>query len=224
MPAGITIWNDSNAVQITDARPNPVLIQKGAITTTTNTISGAPLATSMATFSYTRPSTDSYPIMAIRPSDFTALIGVGPPSSLSWSWIFLSTQAVGTTIDYWLFDAKSVLTSSQLFEIYDTSGNITFSLAEKPMRIRSVNTGTFGAIATTFTFDAGRTYATMLTRWTERLLYRAINNTTQQFGFGVAGVTSGVRYGSVPFSTVSGDTTPTIFGAYQMVVIDVTGY
>lgn len=229
MPAGITIWNDSNTVQITDTRSNPVLVQKGTMTTVTNTVSGAPLATSMASLTYTRASSDTYPMLAIRPSGLTGLRGIGfagtgLPSSLTWTWELLSTQAVGTAIDYWLFDLKLPLTSSQLLEIYDTSGNITFSLAEKPMRVRSVNTGTLGAITSTVTFDSGRTYAMMLTRWTERLLYRAINNTTQVFALGVAGATNGMQIGSVPLSVVSGDATPTAFGDYQIVVMDVTNY
>jgi hypothetical protein len=230
MPAGLTIWNDGGTVQITDSLVNPVLIQKGTITTVTNTQAGAPSAASMASFSYTRPNSSTYPMLAIRPSGLTGLTGIGfvengTPTSLTWVWDFLSTQAVGTTIDYWLFDLKPTPTSSKLFEIYDTAGNLAFSLAEKPMRIRSVLTGTLsGPGTTTTTYDTGRTYASLLTRWTERLLYRALPNNTQQFLLGVAGATNGVQVGSFLLVATPGDSTPTLFGDYQVVVMDVTNY
>lgn len=225
MPAGLEIRNDSGTIQLTENRANPVLIQKGTITTVTNTFAGAPLAASMATFSFTRPNTNTFPMLAIRSTGLTGLVGIGPHTSLTWTWTFLSAQAVGTTIDYWLFDAKPTLASSKLFEIYDAAGNLAFSLAEKPMRVRSVLTGSSPPVtATTTTLDTGRTYASMLVRWSERLLYRALPNETQQSILGVAGATNGVQLGSLLIANLAGDATPTQFGGYQVVVMDVTNY
>jgi hypothetical protein len=225
MPAGLEIINDSGTIQITESRANPVLIQKGTITTVTNTFSGAPSATSMATFSFTRPNTSTYPMLAIRPTGLTGLVGIGPPTSLTWTWTFLSAQAVGTTIEYWLFDFKPTLTSSKLFEIYDSAGTLAFSLAEKPMRIRTVLSGSSPPVtAQTTTLDTGRVYAGMLVRWSERLLYRSLPNNTTQSIMSIAGATDGIQVGSFLIATLAGDATPTQFGAYQVVVMDVTNY
>lgn len=225
MPTGIQIINDSGSVQISTDMKNPVLKASGNLTTVTNDISGAPLVTSKATFSYTRPSTSHHPILAIRPTGRTFLLGIDGHTGLNWTWTFLSAQAVGTTIPYWLFDKDEALPASGLFEIYDASGNRFFNLNSKPMRIRDILTGTAGSIlAQSNTYDAGRTYAASINRWAEHKIYRALPNNTDLYGIGVAGITDGMQTQALRFATTPGDDTGVIYGERSILVIDVTNY
>lgn len=226
MPAGITSWSDAGSVQITDARQNPVVVASGNMTTVTNTKSGAPLPTSMASITYTRPSTDSYPIVAIRPSAQTMFYGIDTTGGLTWKWEYLSNQAVGTSIPYWIFDRKSTIASSQLFEIYDSAGTRTFSLAEKWLRMRAIISGDMDVAAWTedHTYDTGRTYAAAFCRWSESARYRVRDDETDIYGLGIHGITNGVRSSAVPIYTAAGDATPSPFLLRQVLVMDVTNY
>ncbi len=226
MPAGITCWNDSGAVQITDARQNPVVVASGNMTTATNTLSGLPLPTSMASVSYTRASTDAWPIVAIRPTAQTMFYGVDTSGGLTWKWEFASNQAVGTSIPYWIFDRKATIGASQLFEIYDTAGTRTFSMAEKWLRITDIISGDMGVAAETedFTYVSGRTYAAAFARWSESARYRVRDDETDIYGLGVHGITNGIRTSAVAMSTVAGDATPSPFLERQLLIMDVTNY
>ena len=83
------------------------------------------------------------------------------------------------------------------------------------MRIRTVLSGSSPPVNAQTTLDTGRTYAGMLTRWSERLVYRVLPNNTQQSILGIAGATNGIQVGYA---------TPTIFGNYEVVVMDVSNY
>lgn len=226
MVAGFQAWTDSGSIQITENLVNPVLVASGNATTVTNTIPGAPLIVSNVQISYTLPSSANYPMVALRPSDQTVFHGVNK-SGLTWTWYFLSMQAVGTSIPYWIFDKKDVITESKLFEIYNSSGTRVFSLAEKPLRIRDVMSGTMGGTAlwtSVRTFESGRTYAAMPCRWSEQAIYRSRPDETEIYGLGFQGSTDGLTLSNTQLVNVSGNSTPSPFTAYQVVAIDVTNY
>lgn len=226
MAAGFQCWTDSGFIQITEGVANPVLVQSGSVTTVTNTIPGAPLIASVATISYTAASSDHHPLCAVRPNGPAVLLGVSR-SGLVWTWTYLSTEAVGSSLAYWIFDLKTDVPASGLFEIYNAAGQRVFSAAQKPLRIRDVITGTMGstlAWTNTSTYDSGRTYAAMPARWSEQAVYRALPDETSQLALGVSGATNGITRSAVELVRTTGDSTPSPFTATEVIVIDVTHY
>lgn len=227
MAYGLELINDLGSLSITEKYRNPILAQSGNMTT--QTLSNGTNFSSYAEVSYTRNSLAELPILAIRPSGATALLGIADSDTLTWTWIFYSTLAAGQSIPYWLFaDEEPVDADSWGMHIFDASGNRIYSTAEKPMRMIDLNTPTvpntsIGSVS--YTYTAGRTYAAALVRWAENSSYILMTDETK-FRWGcVTGITDGIAVTGFHAQTNSGNTpSPADWTTMRVPIIDVTNY
>lgn len=223
MAFGLEFINDAGSMCISENYKNPIVVASGSATT----VSASPFAaTSKFTVTYTRSSLDEAVICAIRPTAMTMLIGVGSPNSLTWTWEFFSTHAIGATVPYWIFSNKAAVPADTFgLEVFDASGARVFSSNSKPLRLRDKVSHTLSAGSTTDRFyNTGRTYAMAMPKWTDYGNYNIMENTTAMFGGGVMGITDGFRAGGCFYNTVSGDNSGNPWNVMDILVVDVTGY
>lgn len=154
MPAGLQIFNEAGVLIVSDLHKNYHLIEKGTF------VIPAGGGAAGGSFTFTR-SGRTLPVIAIRAP---ALVGSGEQvvSGGTLTRIFSApTSAASVTVEFWLFD---VVTTSSPFglEVYNSSGQLTYSSGVAPMRVAGEVVMT-GFTNTSGTFGAGRTYASVQT-------------------------------------------------------------
>ncbi|MFD0848209.1 hypothetical protein [Sphingosinicella xenopeptidilytica] len=153
MAFGIKVWNDYGSVLIDDQAPVYGVVAEGSATTVSPTTQ---IGASSFSISYTG-SADSAPIVAIRPSLLSSIIGASR-SSNTWTWTFNSALSIGATVPWWVFDRPDPPAEDYGIKIFDAAGNVTYYTAQKPLRIRDVIEYD-GDAPGGLTYDTGRLYA-----------------------------------------------------------------
>lgn len=147
MTYGASFLNDALAVQLDDTTPCMSLIGRGQINP----------ANASSSAWYPTVYNAQYPLMAIRPTNLSAaVVGVEQTGS-TFQWSIESqpsprNNGSNWTLDYYIFDkpAPSPSTSGWGLELYNGSGQVTYSSKNGPMSIAGAGLGTY---------PAGRTYA-----------------------------------------------------------------
>lgn len=223
MAFGLEFINDAGSLCISESYKNPVLVVSGNATTVAETVL---LTASKFTVSYTRSSYDEIAMLAVRPAGAAMLVGITDPANLTWQWTFYSEEAVGVTVPYWIFSNKATITADAFgLEVFNASGSRVFSSAMKPLRIRNVvnwNVSSFGT--TDYTYETGRTYAAILTQWSNDGQYFIMSNYTDMYAGGVTGIANGIRASGVYYSQVTGDDSNNPWNTMPMIIVDVTNY
>lgn len=224
MAFGLEFINDAGSLCISESYKNPVLVASGTATTVVQSLWEPP---SQFTITYVRSSLTEIPILAIRPTDMTMLVGIGDTASLTWTWTFYSNQAVGTSVPYWIFSNQATITADPWgLEVFNSSGARVFSSAMKPLRIKTRVAFTVTTFSSTdYTYDTGRTYAAVLTQWADDAgRYFAMGDYTDFHAGGVMGISNGIRAGGVYYAQSSGDQRGGTWTSMPFLVADVTNY
>ncbi len=147
MPVGMEIINDFGSVQIDQNYFNMQFIQKGSCTLNTRVYDIVPSSNPFRsqlqyTFCNTNgighPSTGTGQLVAFRPRFSDRPVGIGYTTSGSWQFIGESLSGTPPVVDWWLFGRGTSSSSNAGMEVYDASGNLTYTTAAKPMKIVAV--------------------------------------------------------------------------------------
>lgn len=148
MPQGMEIYDDAGVLQASAEMLSHFCRKTGSGTTVANTGGGA--APSQAVISV---SGYNKPIIALSCGSTLSYAGMSGGNAYFWC-----SGAVGTAFDYYIFDTlEGIGTAGSGLEMYDTSGNITFSSNYRPMKILGFNPG--------LTNYAGKSVAAALPAW-----------------------------------------------------------
>ena len=159
MPAGMTIYNDSGAIQIDGEGIHYNCTGSGTVTTTSNVIASGTIYGSQVVASFT---VDAYSLYAFR-CDTAGLhvrrqwLPVGGTTRNYRLWVL---APIGTTITWYRFElATQAQSNGAGFDIYTPTGAIAFSLSTKPMAIRELINVTNGYAGGTISLSPNRNYA-----------------------------------------------------------------
>ena len=159
MPAGITIYNDSGAVQVDGEGIHYSCTGSGTATTVSNLIAQGVVYGSQVVASF---PIDTYSLYAFRCD--TAGVHVRrqwlPFGGTTRNYRLWVLAPIGTTITWYRFEPTSQGQSNGAgFDIYTPSGAIAFSLSTRPMSIRELINVTRGYSGGTISLSASRNYA-----------------------------------------------------------------
>jgi hypothetical protein len=179
MPAGMTIYNDSGAIQIDGEGIHYNCTGSGTVTTTSNiTASGTTYGSQVVT-SFT---VDAYSLYAFR-CDTAGLhvrrqwLPVGGTTRNYRLWVL---APIGTTITWYRFEpATQGQSNGAGFDIYTPTGAIAFSLSTKPMAIRELINVTNGYTGGTISLSPNRNYAVIPSAqlgWEGAAVFLGFNN------------------------------------------------
>jgi hypothetical protein len=165
MTAGFESINDAGTYQITDSYPNVQFKSKATVTMSSTTyVTGGPSFGDISFYYYDVVVTGAiYPVVALASTDFVSLTKLTISGT---TWTYRIASAVAATITYYVFD-RAPTTANYGLEIYDASGNLTFSSASKNMDMKSylssftyyTPSGAAAYYASDITMTSGRTYA-----------------------------------------------------------------
>jgi len=176
MPAGMTIYNNSGAIQIDSEGIHYNCTGSGSVTTISNLVAGAIYgSTVVASF-----TVDAYSLYAFRCD--TAGVHVRR------QWLNGSTRnyrlwvlgPIGTIINWYRFEpATQGQSNGAGFDIYTPSGSIAFSLSTKPLAIRELINVTRNYAGGTISLSTGRNYAVIPSAqlgWEDASIFLGFNN------------------------------------------------
>ncbi len=177
MPEGMTIYNDSGAIQIDGEGINYNCTGSGTVTTSSNIIAQGVIYGSNVVASFT---VDAYSLYAFRCD--TAGVHVRR------QWLNGSTRnyrlwvlgPIGTVINWYRFEpATQGQSNGAGFDIYTPTGAIAFSLSTRPMAIRELINVTRGYAGGTIGLSANRNYAVIPSAqlgWENAAIFQGRNN------------------------------------------------
>jgi len=179
MPAGMTIYNDSGAIQIDGEGIHYNCTGSGTVTTTSNiTASGTTYGSQVVT-SFT---VDAYSLYAFR----CDTVGLHvrrqwlPVGGTTRNYRLFVLGPIGTTITWYRFEpAIQGQSNGAGFDIYTPTGAIAFSLSTKPMAIRELINVTRGYVGGTISLSANRNYAVIPSAqlgWEDTAIFQGFNN------------------------------------------------
>lgn len=158
MPAGITVYNDSGAIQVDGLGIHYTCTGSGSVTTVGNLIASGVIYGSSVVASF---PVDPYSLYAFRCD--AAGVHVRRqwiPSSGTRNYRLWVLAPIGTTIQWYRFEPMSQGQSNGAgFDIYNESGVIALSLNSKPMAVRELINVTRSYSGGTITLTSGREYA-----------------------------------------------------------------
>lgn len=179
MPAGMTIYNDSGAVQIDGEGIHYSCTGSGTVVTDTNLIAGGDIYGSQIATSF---PIDAYSLYAFR-CDAAGLhvrrqwVPSGATTRSYRLWVL---APVGTTINWYRFEPVTQGQSNGAgFDIYTPAGNIAFSLSAKPMAIRELINVTRAYSGGTISLSPNRNYAVIPSAqlgWEDASDFQGFNN------------------------------------------------
>jgi len=179
MPAGMTIYNDSGAIQIDGEGIHYNCTGSGTVTTTSNIIASGTIYGSQVVTSFT---VDAYSLYAFR-CDTAGLhvrrqwLPVGGTTRNYRLWVL---APIGTTITWYRFEpAVQGQSNGAGFDIYTPTGAIAFSLSTKPMAIRELINVTNGYTGGTISLSPNRNYAVIPSAqlgWEGAAVFLGFNN------------------------------------------------
>lgn len=130
MPAGLTIYNDENVIQIDSDYENLFYMTKGTVNcaTTENTLRRGDITV-----------TGRYPVIALRPQ-VNAQIRLVSKTGNTWVYrVYIHPNTTAQTLDYWVFDTLPDLvpTSGSGLQIFNNAGKPVFDSDQLPMKVLS---------------------------------------------------------------------------------------
>jgi hypothetical protein len=178
MPAGMTIYNNSGAIQIDGEGIHYNCTGSGSVTTVSNLVAGAIYgSTVVASF-----TVDAYSLYAFR-CDTAGVhvrrqwLPVGGSTRNYRLWVL---GPIGTVVNWYRFEpAVQGQSNGAGFDIYTPSGAIAFSLSTKPMAIRELINITRGYGGGTINLSASRNYAVIPSAqlgWEDASIFLGVNN------------------------------------------------
>ena len=179
MPAGMTIYNNSGAIQIDGEGIHYNYTDSGTVTTSSNIISEGVIYGSTVVSSFT---VDAYSLYAFR-CDTAGVhirrqwLPVGGSTRNYRLWVL---GPIGTVINWYRFEpAVQGQSNGAGFDIYTPTGAIAFSLSTKPMAIRELINITRGYGGGTISLSASRNYAVIPSAqlgWEDASVFLGFNN------------------------------------------------
>ena len=175
MSAGMTIYNDSGAIQIDGEGIHYNCTGSGTVTTNAN--SGVGCSTIVASF-----PTDTYSLYAFRCDAGGVHVRRQwrPAGGTTRNYRLWSTAPIGTTITWYRFEpAVQGQSNGAGFDIYTPTGAIAFSLSTKPLAIRELINVTRGYGGGTISLSANRNYAVIPSAqlgWENAAVFQGFNN------------------------------------------------
>lgn len=167
MAYGVEFRNEGGIVQIDSAYGNYYLSQSGAPASTAISGTGTGVASLLYPQSWVVVTvTGNNPLIAFRSTEKSFLYNV-VQSGTGWTFTIATFGAVGTIINYYIYDTFPVpLASDWGLEIYDASSKVTFSSLRKYLRVVDQLAGTYNFVdgasnwdGNSYSYPAGRTYA-----------------------------------------------------------------
>ncbi len=147
---GFQVYDESGNLQIDSESLTHYLYSSGTVSTTTRAFGN----TNPSSFVISVPTSVPLPIVAISSGYAFAQYGRVQNGS-NWEYRFISAAPVSTSISYWVFASmQNTSASSPGIVVYDSSGNIVFNTANKPLRITGVLTTSSSSVTA-----SGRTLA-----------------------------------------------------------------
>ncbi|WP_313392020.1 hypothetical protein [Sphingobium yanoikuyae] len=144
MTYGAAFYNDAQTVQLDDQTPCLSLVARGTLNPWGGTY-------------FPQISNGQFPMMAIRPTNISAAIQGCSKDRSTFSWEIATmgsprNNGSNWSIDWYIFDKPNPTPSYSGWglELYNGSGQVTYSSKQGPMNIAGVGHGTY---------DGGRTYA-----------------------------------------------------------------
>lgn len=179
MPAGVTIYNNSGAIQIDGEGIHYNCTGSGTVTTSSNIIAQGVIYGSTVVASFT---VDAYSLYAFR-CDTAGVhirrqwLPVGGTTRNYRIWVL---GPIGTVVNWYRFEpAAQGQSNGAGFDIYTPSGAIAFSLSTKPMAIRELISVTRGYGGGTISLSASRNYAVIPSAqlgWEDASVFLGVNN------------------------------------------------
>lgn len=179
MPAGMTIYNNSGAIQIDGEGIHYNCTGSGTVTTSSNIIAQGVIYGSTVVASFT---VDAYSLYAFR-CDTAGVhirrqwLPVGGTTRNYRIWVL---GPIGTVVNWYRFEpAVQGQSNGAGFDIYTPSGAIAFSLSTKPMAIRELINITRGYGGATISLSASRNYAVIPSAqlgWEDASVFLGFNN------------------------------------------------
>jgi hypothetical protein len=176
MPAGMTIYNDSGAIQIDGEGIHYNCTGSGSVTTVSNLVAGAIYgSTVVASF-----TVDAYSLYAFRCDTAGVHIRRQWLNGTTRNYRLWVLGPIGTVVNWYRFEpAVQGQSNGAGFDIYTPSGSIAFSLSTKPMAIRELINVTRGYGGGTISLSANRNYAVIPSAqlgWEDAAIFQGFNN------------------------------------------------
>ena len=233
MPAGLEILNDDGAYVLDHNIKNLFLSDSGTETSVADT--ETQLGTSMVTI--TASGENPLPFIYSTATDGWMLWQTSKVGS-TWTWTFVSDAAVGTDVDYWIFDNAPASVPGAGLEVYDAAGDLTFASWAYPVKIVDVRNGDMGqsiAWADAGSYTAGRKYAFCPSKFAgfTKIGLGTIFGKEAMRGYGAVwrGTTSGIvgttfqhSQGTDQDPGVLDPADESLYDEYGVIVADVYGY
>lgn len=239
MTAGVTIYNSSGYIQVTDIAPNFVLHQKGAVQlsgTAWMPGSGGGIGGTLQFGSHaaiTVPNTLGYPpLIAFRCAREVALYRTRLEGG---NWVFHMVSRLGQNatdwIEWWTFGpTPNAVPSNYGLEVRNSAGVLMYHSGYQPLRVADFQMQTWGSSGN-FSIPEGRVLAIAPLSVQESWSQQLPAGTWQQMLFGTALCTNGtnggyvvsLNYGQI-FQTANFGLGAGSSGQWSAMAIDVTGY
>jgi hypothetical protein len=179
MPEGMTVYNNSGAIQIDGEGIHYNCTGSGTVTTTFNVIASGTIYGSGIVASF---PADAYSLYAFRCD--TAGVHVRrqwlPVGGTTRNYRLWVLAPIGTAITWYRFEpATQGQSNGAGFDIYTPNGSIAFSLSTKPMVIREMINITNGYAGGTISLSASRNYAVIPSAqlgWEDTAIFQGFNN------------------------------------------------
>jgi hypothetical protein len=176
MPAGMTIYNNSGAIQIDGEGIHYNCTGSGSVTTVSNLVAGAIYgSTVVASF-----TVDAYSLYAFRCDTAGVHIRRQWLNGTTRNYRLWVLGPIGTVVNWYRFEpAVQGQSNGAGFDIYTPSGSIAFSLSTKPMAIRELINVTRGYGGGTISLSANRNYAVIPSAqlgWEDAAIFQGFNN------------------------------------------------
>jgi len=228
MPAGMTIYNDSGAIQIDGEGIHYNCTGSGSVTTVSNLVAGA-IYGSIVVASFT---VDAYSLYAFRCDTAGVHVRRQWLNGTTRNYRLWVLGPIGTVVNWYRFEpAVQGQSNGAGFDIYTPSGAIAFSLSTKPMAIRELINVTRNYAGGTIGLSANRNYAVIPSAqlgWEDASVFLGFNNRGEAlYEIPTSSVYVKNNTGSVTLTVdqrtrPSRDNNPAIDNNGQALIVDVT--
>lgn len=235
MPQGVEVWTDDGLYKVLDDNLRQYFLRASSSqATATNDVTQ--FGASKLVVSYTGGA-NSKPLCAPQLSGASFMLLTTERVSNTWTWTFVSTAAVSTSVPYLVFDIASGAGVNYGLEAWNAAGELTFASYEKPLRIRTLGIGTMSGFpfSATITGDSGRVYVGITGRFSgfvEIGLGSVFDKEALRgYGLFVSSGTTSIALSGLLHSRGPDEDPGTLtaadeefFGEYQVALVDVTNF
>ena len=225
MPAGLEIYNDAGTVQLDASSVTHTLVASGAAASGPKQYQ---FGNSTANITYTGTA----PLLAFRPGSGDAALMQTSVSGNTHTWTINCSGAVGTPIEYWIFDMVPLGTLGYGIEIYNEVGSLVYATQSKPIRVIDLlqSSTYWGAVGPNVSYPVSKV-AALFARQSGRRVWLRQGTTNifleQQYTMAVASAAPNnlsFRELLSGQATSSSLQTAITFGASSVVILDVSNY